>query len=530
VAAALLLAACGHTSQKPDPLPAEAHTLVAAQDQWETSAGVVPAGTNAACPDGRMLVGAGGVAVDNDATAPGTYLMAGLEGGAPDDVTRQVNEAIAALAAERETSLRPENDNLITLLPGGELLVVRLTYIDLSQPFALPLAFNGRSGARVGLVFLRSADCGQSWTASLLDPARTAPGFGQGGAIDRSGRYDVARVGACAFPDTVFQGGFDRPEVYVDPWSPADEPVVYVAANCDGRNPAVAGPLANEAVVFRSGDGGRTWGNVADGADVAVPVWAGPRYVPSMTVTGDRRLWLMWCDIDKHEPWVQVRDESGSWSPATQVFLGEPGKAAYPCIEAGGKLGTTAVRETVPWGVAQTGDGVSMFYAGILDPASGAPSDDATAGTQVLVTGRLAADGTKATLLGVVRPEELKTGAGPEKRSTLLPSLVEVAGSRDGRTDADVALLYWLEEAGGGLRPRYAELGDSLSAPRDLDPPVGTVRPVIAAATGYQAADYMKGAAAYAAPNEVVFVLAWPVPGQDGTDVRYRVLTYRLVA
>jgi hypothetical protein len=216
---------------------------------WENTAKVLPPGV-ALNPSGRIVLhigeprsSAGLVYRDLlDATgatiatsAPTTYVPYPL------DPSSQTNAT----------------DNQIIRLQDKSLLATKNGYVwsDLTpQPAwfdTVDVTFSGAMGiktskrARNAVLVFRSTDGGKSWTLwSLIDAAvieKGDYGWPQG---DGKGNYSV--------------GGFDRTEVYQDPWTQA----IYVSGHGDG-GPYVKNDNTtferHAGIIFVSNDNGKTW-------------------------------------------------------------------------------------------------------------------------------------------------------------------------------------------------------------------------------------------------------------------------------
>ena len=140
-------------------------------------------------------------------------------------------------------------DNQIIRLDDGTLLALKNGY-TWSAVTPKPAWFDTVTMAssmsphgRNALFILRSSDCGHSWTiASVIDAAVIA-----------SGKYGWPQQND---DGTWWVGGFDRTEMYQDPWTKA----VFVSGHGDTNYVLGGKSVVNHAaVIFRSNDRGSTW-------------------------------------------------------------------------------------------------------------------------------------------------------------------------------------------------------------------------------------------------------------------------------
>lgn len=198
-------------------------------------------------------------------------------------------------------------DNHLIRLQDHSLLAIKNGYIwsDLSpRPawFDMGAIKFGGSGtnprARNAVFVFRSTDWGQSWLSwSLLDAA-----------VIENGKY--------GWPQGDYIGGFDRTEIYQDPWTKA----IYISAHGDG------GPykksdgmiVSNHAgIIFVSKDNGKSWNTLYDKFGSGTP------YV--MTSTPEHPLIVF--RISGKGPWLHfLKKESTTLSEGESVAITENGK------------------------------------------------------------------------------------------------------------------------------------------------------------------------------------------------------------
>jgi hypothetical protein len=140
-------------------------------------------------------------------------------------------------------------DNQLIRLQDGSLLAAKNGYIwsDLSpRPtwFDTTTVSFGSGRARNAIYFFRSTDGGVSWSLlSYIDSA-----------VVEGGKYGWPQTGNTG---TLGVGGFDRTELYQDPWT-GD---IFVSGHGDGGPYTLNGTTTDNhaGVIFRSQDNGLTW-------------------------------------------------------------------------------------------------------------------------------------------------------------------------------------------------------------------------------------------------------------------------------
>jgi hypothetical protein len=159
-------------------------------------------------------------------------------------------------------------DNQIIRLDDGTLLALKNGYCwsDLSP---VPEWFDSvtmKGGmnphGRNVIYILRSTDCGHSWRMAIIDSAVIGAGkYGWPQFKEEDGTWWV--------------GGFDRTELYQDPWTKT----VWVSGHGDTNYVLDGKSVVNKAaVIFRSDDRGESWSLFAE-----YPEWSRQPYVLSST-------------------------------------------------------------------------------------------------------------------------------------------------------------------------------------------------------------------------------------------------------
>ncbi len=402
--------------------------------------------------------------------------------------------------AGSETSLAI--DNQIVRLASGELFLVRQSQkaSEVTAPPAAAAAFAQWQayigGRRAIQATWRSSGRGRTWA--------------------RVGSIDSALVldGACGWPQEVngkpWVGGWDRPEVYVDPWTGN----VFLTMGCvAGSAPAFRDHALDAEILFVSRDEGTSW-------KVAAKL---PRWEPVvMTTTSDGRLYLVhavgydatslkchltWLD----SPYLEIAGQA-------DVSFGDLAKLENRCAQLPAdrlvpRVGQpNVVPPTVSRVAGRKGEHViRLAYPAVLD------------GRQVQRVGVLR--------IGANGKVEAKAGptivAEDPKGSVLQAVFVETDRADHAlKDDCDTALLYWMETvpSKGEMIARGALVaGPSGWSPTfDLSRAGGKRRSW--KPSGEWLGDYMKGA--FSTDGKTLrFVAQWPESSPPNVDLRVNVVS-----
>ena len=444
--------------------------------------------------------------------------------GAATDLTPEVSKALSG-----DAKYIPGTDNQFVRLANGNLIAARMSYIERRDaPY-----WDGKSGARVGVLTVRSKDCGESWEFNgFLDPAKiTLKGFKGAGAYPQMD-----------FDGKLVQGGGDREEFYADPW---DNQTVYTTLQLTGNNapqskPIVEGrPVVANGFIFASADGGKTWGNepVKMFDEREVPI--------AMTATRAKRLFLFNC-IGGTPTLRYVKD--GKYVQSWPVFHGDPKNPENFCA---GSLGTAETSQlTVPGNLSQvkrdvsisqvdgggTHDTVRVVYPGVRRGRRVAH----VVVVRIQESFKLG-DPTKTVNLLLSKLHEETIAAADETGNVIYPTFIEtdrVDLSKSSKTNT--AVLYWYETvreinvlkktAAVRLFTRYSVFRDDgivpggiASKPQDLSVTNGSRR-TWSPNNGEFVGDYMRGAFAY--DGKLRFIAQWPERGPGKfLRIHYNVVT-----
>ncbi len=219
---------------------------------WEFSALVAPPGTNG-CPNGRRFLsgGLGGGYDDVDVLYKASLTCTGAACAGTNEINLLTNWGSGAngsvVFGDKFTA-----DNTMARLPNGDLLISRDVLHALPSPVDKQVIF-------------RSTNCGDTWTVrSFIDPSAkvgTAPKYPPPEYPgDPNASYGKPQDAAGA------AGGWDREEIYANPFSTTD---VYVTARASGG----FNPNYSDTLFFRSTDSGQNWSSTIYSKDyVVVPV------------------------------------------------------------------------------------------------------------------------------------------------------------------------------------------------------------------------------------------------------------------
>jgi hypothetical protein len=197
------------------------HVYATHDKLWEFATVVAPPGTTG-CSAGRVL--AMGSANLSSEVKPllysGPLLCSNPNCSGEGYQTKIKNAAEAGLVAGDFL----KNDVAMARLRNGDLLIARVVRRELPE-------------RRFGMMIWASSDCGKTWKKrSFIDPSDTK--------WDSQGRYGK--------PKDNGKGGWDRQEIYADPFS--DD--VFITVNGSGGTGADA---ISNMLLFRSSDGGSSW-------------------------------------------------------------------------------------------------------------------------------------------------------------------------------------------------------------------------------------------------------------------------------
>ncbi|MEO6390963.1 MAG: hypothetical protein ABIP75_03870 [Pyrinomonadaceae bacterium] len=253
-----------------------------------------------------------------------SYLTQGLNpdplsGGQASDLTPKLNEALST-----DSKYFPGTDNQFVRTSNGDLIAARMSYIERS---AAPY-WNGISGGRVGLLTVRSKDCGATWEFNgFLDPAKITLKFNNQnfpgvGAYPQKIWTDTTKTSS-----QLVQGGGDRHEFYADPWdSQSVYATLWFGGNNDRTNSLAAvnpsQPPVFNALIFGSTDGGKTWGSEP------IKMFDSNPIPLAMTTTRARRLFLFNC-VNSTPTLHYVKD--GKYIQSWPVFHGDARNPENAC-------------------------------------------------------------------------------------------------------------------------------------------------------------------------------------------------------
>ena len=408
------------------------------------------------------------------------------------------------------------SDNQLVRLANGDLLVVYLGATDSALPGPLPDWWrDGRTpdGTRGALLTWRTS-CWPVWEGPwLLDSASAV-------ALD-GGSPHQPTTGLCAqsMPGV---GGFDRPEIFVDPWGVNVDDVrkqrIFASIQCKVEMPR---PLDRQIAIFVSDDSGVTWkpSSIRFPESEAMP----------MAVSPEGRLFMFHCKQNEN---FTVYTPTLYWSDDHGQSLAPGGKGTDfatlsaeipPC----GSLPNDAVHLAQPGVFAPALSRLDDNWLLVAYPAIETFLDDSGRAIQRQVakvllvdTGRIGASGPATAILTATI------------RATMLRgSILQFAFITDDRplAEAPLSMLYWIETDGEltGANVKMAARYQlwtghyRYGSPNFLSDPAGWLVPSRDARGNYMSlGDYMKGGFFFDRGSRN-YIAAWPGAG----EINVRIVT-----
>jgi FG-GAP-like repeat len=469
---------------------------------WENTAKVVPPRVNGNCEDGALLMSLG----QGWANTPSSFFFS-PDDAAGSLLTRplyQSNRAaldVSTLASgtpyssfdigpvptipvlQMDVEAMTTTDNQIVRLRNGNVLAMHTvkTWAPLPSTIAwanTPVSFNDPASPKVGErneeLFMASADCGQTWQRyGALDSGNIANGvFGwpQPSCAGKTGlacqiictgtSSDIAKCSpndAGSAPDGANgtnccagrvgplwgNGGFDRPELYQDPFS--DWLFVSAAAAAGptpSSPPAGTGPVTTGILL---GSQGAPSGNLDTSTwkvlNAALPPLTAP-FV--MTTTPNRRLYTFTCTGGAPTLWYTTNPQDPSSFIASGFNLASLNSAAPPCQTAENDIGRNA-----HFTIARVSANTQSSIVRIAYPTLNASGTQSIALLTVQVSDQNPAAAPAVVTQGVIQPSNPQLFSA-EFATFIEPDFIDTPPGFTSNT----AALYWIEStsnAGGGL-------------------------------------------------------------------------------
>lgn len=259
---------------------------------WENTAEVLPITTK--CNKGAIVFGLG----QNGTNALNSVLRYDLQpylGGitppapATNPLVTLPIDATKHYTTTDNQIVKDKNGDLIYMKHGG--FYNKLTNTYSSQPYIYTLT-GYQQGARGGIHFFKSSDCGKTWVywsgidAGVIDGGNAGyPRPGRWNGTKFEADVEVTQQGTLNGYKLWWVGDFDREEIYVCPFTG----IIYVSTQFV-RGPYTSGttntPFEAGSYIFYSTDNGKTWN-----------VWKkfNENWVPkAMTSTPDGRLFVFY--------------------------------------------------------------------------------------------------------------------------------------------------------------------------------------------------------------------------------------------
>ncbi len=420
-AASLLLVACSPTFTA--TVQTSRTQLAAAAGLGEMRAQGAAAGTSG-CQAAGLIVTSGGGTIPE-------VLTAALPAGTPLTATTVAPSTLHLAATDKFVS----DDNHVLRLPSGAWYLSWL----FSSSAALPsqpewwdaVAGNGSglpAGSRGSILQLTSSDCGAHWTrlpdidSAVIDGGKWA--WPQGMGDDKTKPWI---------------GGWDRQEVYADPFSSR----LYITVRAiAGTLQQFAGEHAADSYLLLYSDDGSHFKK----SPIELPAWE----PLTMTTTPSGRLFLAHCvGTDQGNRvvvyWIDPDDVAGASAPTGSTVIANGSKTFDEC----GTLAQSALPANVTFEY-QPMVSLSRIGSGKADVVRVAyPRIEGGRQVRFVIGISVGKDGTALQVpLKVVR-------AADADGQVLFASFVESDGAEASTTNA--AVLYWLETTHAGeLVARYS--------------------------------------------------------------------------
>lgn len=451
-------------------------TLTKGRADAETTAAVVPLNEEGA--DARLFI----------ATGTHQSLLAwDIRGGRIHPEAKDLTPSLRMPAPGYDT---PGFDNQLTRLKDGSLILVRSGAT--TEPLdPKPEWWDYNGGKRGALLIWRSSDAGKTWTASKIDSAKIL------GGKPAWPQEFTNKDGSV----TKWFGGFDRPDLYADPFNGN----IYITVAVDsGSAPACAEKHAFYAMVlFVSRDGGKTW-------DERPIVWDrkyASSYRPlAMTSAPSGRLFLA------HATWPY--DPPVGFRPVV-YWIDPPWKRISGAVEAWyGSQGAKGCAAVPP-----DKSGLPIAQPGVLAPTLSRVKSDIAADVVRLSYMALDEQGRQVQRILTVKVSRgsrasvkpVKTIVAEDPKGSILQAAFIETDRCEFKGHSDTALLYWIETSPskGRLFARYAIVRGEKKWSEALDLSVqdGTRR--YWEPHGEWMGDYMKGAFFYQG-GKLNFLAQWP--------------------
>jgi len=428
--------------------------------------------------------------------------------GTPEDVTAQIRSSPPG-----QNTTTVGTDNQIVRLPNGDLLMARMggvTHEINPRPDWWNTPGLAVPGNRAALMFYRSSDAGKTWSRdpiSILDPAKVAFPY-----TDENGNQQV-EIGRSAYPQNknrdgkYEQGGWDRPDVYVDPWDLNGR--VYVYLNSDSGTDDYSAHRTGKSIVFASNDGGKTW--LSDGNGNPKPIWVLPDkpWPPAITTTPQGQLFIF--NYLGGKPTIHVSNDRGQTFHSWNVYYAndaQNGQWGAYSDESAFKTVPAKLQNAWTCSISRAADGVRIVYPS----RKGSGSSARQIARAIFVR---CPDPTKT-------PEVQDIGeivAKDPNGHVLYPTFIESDRVElPHKNSSDAAVLYWVETAGNKIFTRYSVMhGEtSYSAPADLSSSAWTPQ------TSFDIGDYMKGAFFF--DGQLNYLAQWPQREGNNINLHYRVI------
>lgn len=476
-----------------------------------TSAVIPPQGAprgDSDCPKGRMLISTGSGAAGD----PGTPAIIPRDLGdtTTADPSPIPHSSLGGLSAN--DYLPVSGDNILTRRKNGDLVLVwaGITWDPFPNDTPVWSGYDhvyGHKGVRGALFSWVSSDCGTSW-----QPLTT---------ID-SGDSKLLN-GDCGWPREGWHGGFDREEVYADPFTGN---LYLTAGSVSGGHPSFKAPGRSHMLLFVLRPGATSWEllvsfdgtnpqNQTNFESVGAPV--------AMTTTEQGRLYLAQCVGDKPTLYWMDKEAIASGqktlSGKADIFFGpekpENQKPENKCatLPAGSIAGNFA-SYYASWPI------ISRWYAG---PSSGVRiAYPAVEGGQQ-VARIIAVNDTSGPKIDVTPLTTLNAG----NLSLLQAAFIE-NDPTEAKGKTDVTAMYWLAADQKAMWASYTIFrGPIFQDVKYLSAADGNPRSWVPQLYAQWGGDYLRGAFFFDG-KDLNYFMQWPESDNSTTKPNLN-LHYRII-
>jgi hypothetical protein len=471
----------------------------------ESTSAIIPSGgprSDSDCPTGRMIVVSGSGAA-GDTANPAIFLR--NFGDSAEDIKPLDHAKIAGLTAKDDLTI--SGDNMLVRRANGDLVLVWLGITWDAFPGTPPAwagidpRNNGRIGERAAIYTFVSSDCGNSWSAL------TEVDSGDTGLLN-------AELGV---PRGGWFGGFDREEVYADPFTGN---IFMTVSSVSGGHPSIPSePIRFHMLLFVLRPGAPKWDLLtffeASGSNAGT--FENTNVPMVMTTTAEGRLYLAQCVGGAVKLyWMDAGAIAiGSETLSGKMHVVKAGEGKDCAIVPGGTFPGNFNSYHASWPL------ISRWY--------GAGTGGVRIAYPIVEQGRQLVRIMQVDDLSEpqISAGELTTLSKPGPLSIVQGAFIE-NDPTELQTSTDVTAMYWLAADKETMRAEYMIWrGPAFEPVRSLA--VNNGQPVTWVPKLYNtwAGDYIRGAS-YADQGKFFYFMQWPqsdaAAAHPNSNLHYRVV------